>query len=93
MFMEHILLKFGLYIMVVCDDDNEFRGKFEQMCKALNIMYHVVAKRNHKVIGIEGFHKFLNHSEKIQLRNEGLHNHLLKWVWQQHMNGMQVLLK
>ena len=62
MFMEHILLKFGLCIMVVCDDGNEFRGTFEQMCTALNIRFHVVAKRNHKAIGIERFHKFLNHS-------------------------------
>jgi len=29
MFMEHILLKFGLCIMVVCDDGNDFRGTFE----------------------------------------------------------------
>ena len=64
-FMEHILLKFGHCIMVVCDDGNEFRGTFEQMRKALNIRFHVVAKRNLKAIGIERFHKFLNHSEKI----------------------------
>ena len=75
-FMEHILLKFGLCIMVVRDDGNKFRGIFEQMCKALNIRFHVVANRDHKAIGIERFHKFLNHSETFQLRDEGLQNHL-----------------
>ena len=30
MFMEHVLLKFGICVMVVCDDGNEFRGTFEK---------------------------------------------------------------
>lgn len=64
MFMEHILLKFGLFIMVVCDDDNDFIDTFKKMCAALNIRFHIVAKRNHKAVGIENFHKFLNHVKK-----------------------------
>ena len=35
MFMEHILLKFGLCIMVVCDDGNDFRGTFEKSVMTL----------------------------------------------------------
>ena len=42
-FMEHVLLKFGLCIVVVCDDGNDFRGTFEKMCRALNIRFHVAA--------------------------------------------------
>ena len=75
MFMEHILLKFGLFIMVVCDDDNDFIDTFKKMCVALNIRFHIVAKRNHKAVGIEKFHKFLNHV-KNQQKNVGRPNHL-----------------
>ena len=71
MFMEHILLKFGLCIMVVCDDGNDFRGTFGKMCDDLNIRCHVIAKRNHNAVGIEKFHKFLNHAEKISTKECG----------------------
>ena len=37
MFMEHILLKFGICIMVVCDGGNDFRGTCEKICAALTI--------------------------------------------------------
>ena len=55
MFMEHVLLKFGICMMVVCDDRNEFRGTVENMCNKLNIKFHIVAKRNHKAVGVERF--------------------------------------
>ena len=65
LFMEGVLLKFGLCIMVVCDEGSEFRGEFESMCKILNIRFHTVAKRNHKAVGVERYHKFLNHAQRI----------------------------
>ena len=60
-------MKFGLCIMVVVDDGSDFRGLFEEMCKLLNIRFHLVAKRNHKAVGIERFHKFLNHAQTIAI--------------------------
>ena len=71
MFMEHVLLKFGICVMVVCDDGNEFRGTFEKMCNKLNIKFHVVAKRNHKAVGVERFHKFLNKAQNISTEERG----------------------
>ena len=65
LFMESILLKFGLCIMVVIDQGSEFQGVFKKMCKLLNIRYHSVAKRNHKAVSVEWFHKFLNYSQHI----------------------------
>ena len=41
------------------------------MCKLLNIRFHLVAKRNHKAVGIERFHKFLNHAQKIATEERG----------------------
>ena len=46
--------------MVVVDDDSKFMGVFTQICKSLNIRLHRAAKRNHKAIGVERFHRFLN---------------------------------
>ena len=71
MFMEYVLLKFGLCIMVVIDDGNEFRGVFEGMCNAPNIRFHIVANRNHKAVRVERLHKFLNHAQKISTEERG----------------------
>ena len=47
-FMQHVLLKLGMYHLVVIDDDTPFKGVFVTMCQALNLNYDVLAKRNHK---------------------------------------------
>ena len=64
-FMEDTLLKFGFCIVVVVDEDSKFMALFEAMAKALNIRIHRVAKSNHKTIGVERFHKFLNYNATI----------------------------
>ena len=51
-FMEDALLKFGLCVVVVVDDDTIFMALSEGMCKSLNIRSHRAAKRNHKSIGV-----------------------------------------
>lgn len=71
MFMEHVLLKFGLCLMIVIDDDNEFRGIFESMCNTLRIKFHIIATRNHKAVGVERYHKFLNHAQRIFTEAQG----------------------
>ena len=62
--MEGTLLKFDFFIVVVVDDI-KFMAIFEAMAKALSIRLHRVAKRIHKAIGVERFHKFLNHNATI----------------------------
>jgi len=71
MFMESVLLKFGICAMVVVDDGSEYRKTFEQMCKALSLRFHAVAKRNHKAVGVERYHKFLNHAQTIVTEQRG----------------------
>jgi len=70
-FMETVLLKFGICAMVVVDEGSEYRRTFEQMCKTLKISFHPVAKRNHKAVGVERYHKFLNHSQTIATEQRG----------------------
>ena len=71
LFMEGVLMKFGLCIMVVVDNGSDFGGLFEEMCKLLNTRFHLVAKRNYKAVGIERFHKFLNHAQTIATEERG----------------------
>ena len=50
---------------MVVDDDSTFMAIFEAMAKELNIRLHRVTNRNHKAIGVERFHQFLNHNATI----------------------------
>ena len=59
-FMQHVLLKFGIYHLVILDDGNPFKSIFTAMCKYLNIDYDILAKRNHKGPLVEKFHRFIN---------------------------------
>ena len=65
LFMKGVLSKFGLCAMIVEDKDGKFMGTFLQMGKALGIRVHVAAACNHETVGVEPFHNFLNHSNKV----------------------------
>ena len=71
LFMEGVLLKFGLCALIVVDADIKFKGTFAAMAKALNIKIHVAASRNHRTVGVERFHRFLNHSTTIFAEERG----------------------
>ena len=63
--MDNVLPKFGICIVLVVDDGNEFIGMFIPMAKLLNIWLHKAAKGNKKAVGVERYHRFLNHSVTI----------------------------
>ena len=64
-FMQYVLIKFGLFHLVVLDDGSPFKGAFIAMYYALNLNYDVLAKRNRKGLTVEYFHRFLNKSITI----------------------------
>ena len=64
-FVEGVLLKYGLCLVIVVDDDSDVMALFEATSKSLNIRLHKAAKRNHKAIGVERYYTFLNHNVKI----------------------------
>ena len=45
--MQHVLLKFGICHLVILDDGSLFKGFVTAICKALNINYDILTKRNH----------------------------------------------
>ena len=64
-FMESVLLKFGCCLVVIVDEDTKFMAIFESTAKVLKLRLHRAAKRNHKAIGVERYHRFLNHNMTI----------------------------
>ena len=73
-FMQYILMKFGLCHLVVIDDGTPFKEAFIAMCQALNLNYDILAKRNHKGLSVEKFHRFLNKSVTIAAEERGTTN-------------------
>ena len=73
-FMQHVLLKFGLYHLVVLDDGTLFKGAFIAICEALNLNHDVLAKHNHKGLTVENFNRFLNKSVTIAAEERDTNN-------------------
>ena len=67
--MESILLKTGLWSLIVVDSDNTFKGIFVEIVEALGTRRRSAG--NHKDVGNERFHKFLNHATTIFLEERG----------------------
>ena len=52
LFMESVLLKFGLCAVIVVDADSKFKGTFVEMAECLDMCVHVAASRNHCTVGV-----------------------------------------
>ena len=57
-FMQHVLMKFGICHLVVLDDGTSLQRAFMAICQTLNLSNNILAKRNHKGLSIEHFHRF-----------------------------------
>ena len=62
-------MKFGVCHLVVIDDGTPFKDAFVAMCTALDLNYDILAKRNHKGLTVEHFHRFLNKAMTIAIEN------------------------
>ena len=68
-FFQHVLMKFGLYHLVVIDDGTPFKGDSVAMCTALELNYDILTKRNHKGLTVKHFHRFLNKAATIAMED------------------------
>jgi hypothetical protein len=60
-FVQEVLLKIGFLCgLVVVDDGSTFKGLFQSVCTLLGITFHAATRGNHKAVGVEHFHRFLN---------------------------------
>ena len=71
LFVQEVLLKVGFCGLVVVDDGSTFKGKFVEVCTLLNIDVHVASRGNHKAVGVEHFHRFLNKAVGIAANDRG----------------------
>ena len=68
-FMQHVLLKFGIYHLVILDDSSPFKGVFSATCKTLNINFDILSKINHKGLLVGKSHRFMNKSIMIAVED------------------------
>ena len=73
LFMENVVLSFGMVAVVVVDADSKFKGVFEELCDILKITYWPLARGNHKGLGVERYHRFLNKVQTIVGNDRGTH--------------------
>jgi hypothetical protein len=59
-FMQEVLLKVGLCVMIVVDDGSTFKGLSIEMWKIIKLRCHVIARNNNQALCVERFHAFLN---------------------------------
>ena len=73
LYMENVILTFGMCAIVVVDADNSFRGVFEEMCTILKIHFWPLARGNHKGLIVERYHRFFNKIQTIIGEERGTH--------------------
>jgi hypothetical protein len=69
--VQEVLLKVGFCGSVVVDDGSTIKGLFKTVCAALSVDFHVAAHGNHKAVGVEHFHRFLNKAVAIAVNDRG----------------------
>ena len=74
LFMEDVVLNFGIVAVVVVDADSKFLGTFKDMCSILKIQFWPLARGNHKGNSVERYHRFLNKTQAIIGQDRGTHS-------------------
>ena len=71
LFMENVVLSFGMVVVVVVDADSKFLHLFQAMCIALNIVFWPLSRGNHKDLSVERYHRFINETQTIVGQDRG----------------------
>ena len=73
LFMEDVVLTFGMVAIVVVDADSRFGGTFGAICKILKLTLWLLSRRNHKGNSVEHYHRFLNKIQTINGQDRSTH--------------------
>ena len=73
LFMEQVVLSFGMVAVIVVDADSKFLGAFQAMCTALDIELWPLARSDYKGLLVEKYHRFLNKTQAIAGAETGTH--------------------
>ena len=72
-YMEQVILNFGISAIVVVDDGSSFKGAFKTMCEQLKITFWALSRGNHKGLSVERYHRYLNKTQAIVGNDRGTH--------------------
>ena len=72
-YMEQVVLTFGISAVIVVDDGSTFKGTFRAMCEALKLTFWILSKNNHQGLIVERYHRFLNKTQTIIGNDRGNH--------------------
>lgn len=78
LFMEQVVLTFGMVAVVVVDADSKFLGNFSAMCDILDIKLWPLTRGNHKGLSVERYHRFLNQTQTIAGQDRGTHQSVIE---------------
>ena len=73
LFIEDVVLTFGMVAVIDVDTDSKFLKEFEQMCIALKMCFWPLACGNHKAMWVERYYHFLNKTQMIVGQDRGMH--------------------
>ena len=73
LFIEQVVLSFGMVAVVVVDADGKFLSLFENMCLALGFIFWPLVRDNHKGNSVGKYHRFLNKTQTIVGADTGTH--------------------
>ena len=73
LFMSDVVLSFGMCAVLVVDEGSNFKSVFQEMCSILKITCWPLARGNHKGLGVEKYHRFLNKTQAIVGNDRGTH--------------------
>ena len=72
-YMEQVILNFGISAIVVVDDGSTFKGAFKAMCEQLKVTFWALSRGNHKGLSVERYHRYLNKTQAIVGNDRGTH--------------------
>ena len=78
LFIENVVLSFGMLAVVVVDVDRIFLHICQNMCAALAIKLWPLSRSNHKGLRIEIYHRFLNKTQTFVGQNQGTHYYFIE---------------
>ena len=77
LFMEQVVLSFGMVAVVVVDVDSKLLHNYKDMCATLDITCWPLSRGNHRM-SAERYHRFLNKTQTIVGEDRGIHYSILE---------------
>ena len=77
-FMSEVVMTFGMYSVVIIDDNRPFKYVFIIMCEVIKLGYWCLSRGNYCGNYVERYHCFLNKTQVMAGNDRGTHTVILK---------------